>query len=217
MVYPKQQQEVIPMIQTQPTSQFTFNDALRALQRGEAIVFPTDTLFGLGVSVQHAASPEVLYQIKHREKRKPIAWLVENIDALDAYGSDIPSYAYTLARAFWPGALTIIVRANNAVPKAFQSQEGTIGIRMPNSKAALDLISALGCPIATTSANVSGGENVLSFADLDPHVLSQVSAAINDNEEKSGIASTIIDCTSKNHPTILREGAITPADIRALM
>ena len=63
--------------------------ALHALRRGEAIVFPTDTLFGLGVSVCHASSPEVLYEIKHREKGKPIAWLVSSVNALDTYGKMI--------------------------------------------------------------------------------------------------------------------------------
>ena len=93
--------------------------ALQALMRGEAVIFPTDTVFGLGVSVQHAPSPEVLYQIKQRSEHKPIAWLVDSISALDTYGKDIPSSAYVLAKAFWPGPLTIIVKANEKVANAF--------------------------------------------------------------------------------------------------
>ena len=76
----------------------------RALMCGEAVIFPTDTVFGLGVSVQHAPSPEILYQIKQRSEHKPIAWLVDSISALDTYGKDIPSSAYVLAKTIlaWP-------------------------------------------------------------------------------------------------------------------
>ena len=217
MIYLNQQQEVIIMTQTHSTSQSSFNEALCALRRGKAVIFPTDTLFGLGVSIQHAFSPDILYSIKLREKRKPIAWLVSGIDALDTYGKDVPSYVDALIDAFWPGALTVIVKANDKVPATFRSDRGSIGMRMPANTCALDLISALGYPIATTSANISGEENVCLFDDLDSRVLSYVDAAINDNEKKSGIASTIIDCTSENGPVLLREGVITAADIQKVL
>ena len=194
----------------------TSQETLRALKRGEAVIFPTDTLYGLGISVNHAISPDVLYRLKRREKRKPIAWLVAHREDLDVYGRVIPSYAYTLARTFWPGPLTIIVKASNAVPEAFRSEAGTIGMRMPANDTAQRLIASLGCPIATTSANISGKKNALSFKELDPEMLEQVSAVMCDKEVQSGIASTIVDCSSGDHPVLLREGAITIADIQAL-
>ena len=200
------------MTQTHSTSQ----EALRALKRGEPVIFPTDTLFGLGVSVQHAENPDVLYEIKHREKRKPVAWLVGSVEDLGIYGKLIPPYASTLARTFWPGPLTIIVRASDAVPTAFQSETGTIGMRMPANATALALIKELGCPIATTSANLSGAKNALSFEDIDQSVLDRVAVALNDDEIKSGVASTIVDCSSGEHPVLIREGALTIAEIQAL-
>ena len=111
--------------------------------RGEAVIFPTDTVFGLGVSGQHAPSPEILYQIKQRSEHKPIAWLVDSISALDTYGKDIPSSAYVLAKTFWPGPLTIIVKANEKVANAFLSERGTVGMRMPGGEIATDLIARL--------------------------------------------------------------------------
>ena len=87
----------------------THEEALEALKNGQPIVFPTDTLFGLGVSVLHAPSPDILYAIKHREKKKPIAWLVGGIEDLERYGKMVPDFAFALARTFWPGPLTIIV------------------------------------------------------------------------------------------------------------
>lgn len=199
-----------------PNVSQTSQEALCALENGQPIVFPTDTLFGLGVSVLHAPSPEILYAIKHREKRKPIAWLVGGIDDLQRYGKVVPDFAFALARTFWPGPLTIIVKASNEVPEAFRSAEGTIGLRMPANETAHALISQLGCPIATTSANLSGQKNTIAFDEIDPSIFAAVGAAVSDNEPKSGIASTIVDCVSGDHPVLVREGAITIADIRAL-
>lgn len=198
------------------THSASLQDTVRALKRGKPVVFPTDTLFGLGVSVCDAASPDILYAIKQREKRKPIAWLVGSVDDLTTYGKCIPPFALALARTFWPGPLTIIVRASDKVPLPFRSEASTIGLRMPANATAHKLITALGCPIATTSANLSGEKNALSFDDLDSQVLDQVACALRDEEPKSGIASTIVDCSSGDHPVLIREGAITIADIQAL-
>lgn len=142
-------------------------EAARALAAGEAAVFPTDTVFGLGVSVGAAAGPQLLYDLKHRDAGKPVAWLVEGPEALDVYGEDVPAYARRLAEAFWPGGLTLVVRASDAVPPAFQSPAGTIGLRMPASEAALGLIRAAGCPLAVTSANLSGASDTARVEDLD--------------------------------------------------
>lgn len=203
------------MTQTHSTS--TSIQALQALRRGEAIVFPTDTLFGLGVSVCHASSPEALYEIKHREKGKPIAWLVNSVKALDTYAKEVPAYVYTLAKTFWPGPLTIIVRANSNAPSAFCSNEGTVGLRMPANEIACKLIDELGCPIATTSANISGQTNACSFAELDQAVLDSVSVALDDGVIKDGVASTVLDCASHSHPRLLRIGAIAQTDIESLL
>lgn len=194
----------------------TYEEALAALKGGQPIVFPTDTLFGLGVSVLHAPSPEILYTIKHREKKKPIAWLVGGIDDLERYGKVVPDFAFTLVRTFWPGPLTIIVKASDEVPQAFRSEEGTIGLRMPANETAHALIKELGCPIATTSANLSGQKNTIAFEEIDPEIFAAVGAALSDDEPKSGIASTIVNCAVGDHPVLVREGAITIADIRAL-
>ena len=192
----------------------TPQEAIRALKRGQPVIFPTDTLFGLGVAVSYAPDPGGLFSIKHRQRKKPIAWLVGGVDDLKTYGKVVPDFALALARTFWPGPLTIIVRASDAVPAAFRSPEGTIGLRMPANPTAQALIEAAG-PLATTSANLSGQRNVISFDAIDPTVLAQVSVALNDDEVKSGIASTIVDCSSGHHPELVREGALTIADIMA--
>lgn len=193
----------------------TLQDALRALKQGKPVLFPTDTLYGLGVSVEHAEGPDVLYRIKRREKRKPIAWLVGSYEDLGYYGKGVPDFAYTLARTFWPGPLTIIVKASDNVSPLFCSAEGTIALRMPGNQTARELIEKLGCPIATTSANLSGQKNPLVFEDISEEIREQVAVALDDEESKSGIASTIVDCSSGDHLVLKREGAITIAHMKA--
>ena len=187
-----------------------FDAAAAALREGKAVVIPTDTLFGLAVSPRHAASPDLLYQIKERPSGKPVAWLVAGKGDLGRYGSDVPEAAWTLADAFWPGALTIIVKASDAVPRPFQSEAGTIGLRMPANDLARALAAELGGSLAVTSANLSGLADPLRFEDLDPAITSRAAAVIADSRPKSGQASTVVDCTAPDL-RILREGEIGAA------
>ena len=183
-----------------------FSQAVAALRAGEPVVFPTDTVYGLGISVEHASSPSALYALKQRTADKPIAWLVDGPDALDRYGADVSDQARELVRAQWPGALTVIVKAGPAVPSAFQSHAGTIGLRMPDDEVALALIGAVGCPLATTSANRSGGPDPRRFSDVDPQLIELVSASVHDDRVRSGTPSTVLDC-SGDEVVVLRQGA----------
>ncbi len=197
------------------------SQAAEILLQGEAVVFPTDTVYGVGVSVSAAKSPDVLYDLKQREQRKPIAWLISSIEDLAYYGKDIPEFAQVLARTFWPGSLTLIVRAGESVPQSFRSKDNTIGLRMPKNDTALALIHAVGSPLATTSANRAGEPAPRTADDLDPdfikcigYVLGNGKDGTQGEEAASGVASTILDCTG-DHPRLEREGAITISDIRA--
>lgn len=189
--------------------------AAAALRAGKAVVFPTDTVYGVGVAVDYAASPTMIYDIKERDHRKPIAWLVGGVEDLDRYGKLVPANVRQLAKTFWPGPLTIIVRASDEVPHAFRSSTGTIGLRMPRNPTALNLIERVGCPLATSSANLAGGPSPHQADQLDPQLLAKVAAVVQDDEERSGVSSTVVDC-STGCSVILREGAITIADIQAL-
>ncbi|MBO4365979.1 MAG: threonylcarbamoyl-AMP synthase [Eggerthellaceae bacterium] len=197
-------------------SESAFNTVVDALKQGHATVFPTDTVAGLGVSVLHAGKPDEIFRIKRRRSDKPVAWLVDGPQALHEYGCDLPEGVEALARAYWPGPLTIIVRAGKRVPTAFQSETGTIGMRMPDNETALCLIEAVGSPLATSSANVSG----LDAPDVPQHVSMEVREAVGaileDETHPSGRASTVLDCSGAT-PCILREGAVSAADIHVFM
>lgn len=185
--------------------QGSLQQAVLALKQGGAVIFPTDTVFGLGVSVRHASSPQLLYDLKHRDASKPIAWLVGSPDDLDVYGAQVPQIARQMVRQQWPGPLTVVVRASRRVPAAFASAQGTIGLRMPDNPVALELISQVGCPLATTSANASGMPAAGCVAQVDPVLAAAVSCVVESDLSGSGVASTIVDCTG-SQPRILRQG-----------
>lgn len=197
------------------TSETAIKEAVAALRRGNPAIFPTETVYGLGVAVGYAQSPDAVFDLKRRDRAKPVAWLVADPADLFAYGKVVPEFARVLADTFWPGPLTLIVKASDRVPESFRSAEGTIGLRMPSNDTALALIREVGCPIAASSANRTGFPAAKCFDDLDPELLSAVSAAVRDDIEKSGVASSVIDCTHE-HPVMKRVGAITATDIHAL-
>lgn len=222
-------------------------EAVRALAAGDAVVFPTDTVFGLGISVSAAAGPQLLYDLKRRDAGKPVAWLVEGPEALGVYGKDVPAYAQRLAEAFWPGALTLVVRASDAVSAAFQSAAGTIGLRMPASEAALGLIRAAGCPLAVTSANLSGASDTARVEDLDRALVARTAGLYlpDDAVAPASIAPDLAEAVPSARirfatsdqpvpspasgtastvldctgeaPRVLRAGALTPEDLKGCL
>ena len=192
----------------------TLEDAALALADGRPCIFPTDTVYGVGVAVHAASGPDALFAIKQRDAGKPIAWLVGSIDDLQRYGKNLPSAVCQLVQRFWPGALTVIVEASDSVPVSYRSESGTIGLRMPANETTLALIRRVGSPLATTSANISGRAAVSRFESLDVKLLARVGCALRDPIESlhSGVASTVVDCTGGGL-RVIREGGISFDDI----
>ncbi len=192
---------------------------LAVLRACETAIFPTDTVYGIGVAVDYAPDPAVLYDIKERDRGKPVAWLVGSSASLERYGRNVPPFALELARRFWPGALTLVVQASAAVSPAYCSPEGTVALRMPDNATALALMQQLGCPLATTSANISGKPAVSSSNELDPQLCARVAAVLaaeaSDAPRGAGLASAVVDCTG-SAPRILREGAIPSSELVSL-
>lgn len=184
----------------------SLDEAAARLRAGGAAIFPTDTVYGLGVAVFHAPSPAALFELKGRPAGKPVAWLVGEAGDLTRFGADVPPYARRLAEDFWPGALTLVVRASEAVPAAFVSAEGTVGLRMPASPEARALVRAAG-PLATTSANLSGAPSAERFEDVDARLARAVGCAVRTDAPLTGVASTVVDCT-RPAPRVLRQGGV---------
>lgn len=184
-----------------------------ALRKGGVAVFPTDTVYGIGLCVSaYPDGPERLFEIKKRDHAKKIPLLVPSADALGEYGRDVSARAYALARAFWPGGMTLIVKASDKVPAAYQGDNGTVALRVPGPSIALDILSCLGEAMAVTSANTSGLPAPADGMQIEEEIARQVDAVICAGATRCGEASTIVDCTRET-PCIVRVGAVPPEEI----
>lgn len=176
------------------------------LKNGDIVGFPTDTVYGCGVSVKDSEGAHVVNEFKRRDTNQPVQWLIANKADIDFYAKDVPDYARNLMDENWPGGYSFILKASENVPENFLCGLDTIAFRMPKCACARKVINALGCPIAASSANFTGEEppqfmeDVTSeFMDALPYALTCLHGQCHD---ATGIPSTIIDCTGDEPKTI---------------
>lgn len=181
--------------------------ALDALKAGQVALVCTDTVYGLA-AVPGTPGYERIFELKRRPHDQVLPWLVDGLDALDVYASDVPDYARKLARTFWPGACTLIVRASRMARRlGGVATDGTVALRCPDDENCRFLLSALDMPIACTSANVHG-QPACSRKEQLPEAFSALPGFDEAAERCSGgSASTIVECTSAV-PRLLRSGPI---------
>lgn len=182
-----------------------FQSAEFWLHQSMPVAFPTDTVYGLGCFVNDETAIEKLFKFKERSTQKAIAVLVADIDQAKTLAETFPANAVELAKAFWPGALTLILKARATLPKNL-SPLPTIGIRMPAYPPILDFMKNVG-PLATTSANLSGGENPASAEEVLAQFNGKIPLILDGGPTRSSIASTVVDCSQEPF-RILREGQI---------
>jgi L-threonylcarbamoyladenylate synthase len=188
------------------------NLAASVLRDGGVVLFPTETVYGIGASADSWYGAQELFDIKVRELNKPLPWLVEDDDALDKYGVDVPAYAHKLAARFWPGELTLVVKASDLVGRDFRDERGTVALRTSRHEVVQELIRASGSPIATTSANTSGLPPAAKFEELEDRILAAADVVLDGGEAHVGVVSTVVDCTGPE-PIVTREGAVTAAEV----
>ena len=187
--------------------------AIEVLRKGKVIVFPTDTVYGLGCICNIEQATDKIYDLKNRDSRKPLILFVSNLKQVKDLACNIPQIAKELMNKFWPGPLTIILRAKENIPISqaciFKTDKfNTISFRIPNHPTPRFLVKELGVPLATTSANISGyNHQATSIKVLEKIFENKADLCIDDNEMPIGIESTIVNAAS--FPlTIIREGAI---------
>ncbi len=176
------------------------------LLSGGLVAFPTDTVYGLGCLVQNSKAIDRLYEVKKRSQSKAIAVLISDLADLQQLTVSVPPLAASLAQRFWPGALTLIFPIHPDLPQNL-SPFPTIGIRMPDHPFAKDLLRLMG-PLATTSANISGGENPTTAEEVISQLYGKIDLILDGGKTPGGIPSTVVDCTTFE-PRILRVGALT--------
>lgn len=183
------------------------------IRNGGIVVFPTETVYGIGANALNENAIKKLYDIKKRPLNKPISLLVNSIDMIEQVAKDITKLEYALIKAFFPGPLTIILKKKNIVPNIVTANQDTVGIRMPANEIALKLIGYVGSPIATPSANISGKPSGTNLKDIMEDFDGKVDCFIDDGPSKIGLASTIVQVVD-GVPHILRQGSISEKQIK---
>jgi L-threonylcarbamoyladenylate synthase len=185
------------------------NKAVQVIQRKGVIIYPTETLYGLGANPLDAEAMKRLYAIKGRDEAKPIPFLIKDQEMLATLVAEIPSAGRELTARYWPGPLTLIFRAKQGLPAPLRGKDGTIGLRISSHPVARGIVEALDAPLTATSANLAGEEDLIDGKQLVQCFGDQVDLII-DAGRVAGKGSTIVDLTIVP-PRIVRQGMI---DIR---
>lgn len=183
----------------------TVDELLNKSIKGKIVVFPTDTVYGVGCRVNDLPSIHKIYELKERDYSKPLAILVPNPD-VTSYTKNVSRKALELMKEYWPGALTVIVKKNDYINDVVTSQKDTVGLRMPNSSIALKILNKFGI-MATTSINISGMPPLNDIEEIEKQFGEKIDYLVIDKEVTSNVSSTVLDCTEENIK-VLRQGDI---------
>lgn len=188
------------------------SEAARIIKTGGIIIFPTRTLYGIGVDALNTDAVDRVFAVKHRSAAKPVSVLVGSKSAVSALAEEIPSSAEKLMEKFWPGRITIVFKARAQVPLNLTAGTGKIGIRVPEHPVAVKLFQFLDVPVTGTSANLSGNQGAYRVTDLPSDMICQMDLILDAGPLRGGIGSTVVDVTT-SPPTILREGVVSQQEV----
>jgi len=189
--------------------------AAQAVRDGKIVVLPTDTVYGIGADAFNADAVSAVLAAKGRGREMPPPVLVPNLRTVDGLAREVPDYVRALLAAFWPGALTVVVKSQPSLSWDLGETNGTVAIRMPDNGVTLRLLDEVG-PMAVTSANVTGSPAARTVAEAQGQLGAAVSVYLDAGPATGTAASTILDCTTSFAVT-LREGAVARSDIDAAL
>ncbi|MCU1513667.1 MAG: hypothetical protein JWO10_757 [Microbacteriaceae bacterium] len=196
-----------------------------AIGRGELVVIPTDTVYGLAVDAFNPEAVQRLLEAKGRTRQAPPPVLIPGIPTLDALAEAVPDEVRALVAAFWPGGLTVILPARESLQWDLGETRGTVALRMPNNQYALELLSETG-PLAVSSANLTGQTAAMTAAEAEAMLGDSVSVYLDggpagsEYEAGAGTGSTIVDATgllTGGSLSIVRHGVIGDAAIESVL
>ncbi len=186
------------------------------LREGGLCAFPTETVYGLGADGYNTDAVSKIFSIKRRPFDNPLIMHVSSKEMFDELVSDVPEIAYRLINFAWPGPLTLVVKKSRKVPNEVTAGLPTVAVRCPGHPIPLDLINALGRPIAAPSANLSGKPSPTNAKHVMEDLMGLVDVIIDGGETFFGVESTILDVTS-DPPTLLRPGPIAVEDLARVL
>jgi L-threonylcarbamoyladenylate synthase len=200
---------------TEEEREAAIDAASLAVQRGELVVLPTDTVYGVAADAFDPAAVTALLKAKGRGREMPPPVLVSSATTIDALAIRVPDYARTLVEEFWPGPLTLVCHQQSSLQWDLGETRGTVAIRMPDHEIARELLERTG-PLAVSSAN-STGQPAATDADAAERMLGEhVAVVVDAGESPGGAASTIVDVTAEQG-RVLRRGALSLEALNAAL
>lgn len=193
----------------------SLKQAAELIRSGQVVAFPTETVYGLGADALDVQAVARIFEAKGRPQDNPLIVHISHIDQLADLVADITPAAQK-AMSLWPGPLTLVMKKSDRVPDGVTAGLNSVGIRLPHSKAARDLIDACGCPIAAPSANLSGRPSPTSAADVMEDMYGRIPLVLDGGACAVGVESTVLDVTG-DIPVILRPGGVTQEQLAELL
>jgi tRNA threonylcarbamoyl adenosine modification protein (Sua5/YciO/YrdC/YwlC family) len=192
-----------------------YRAAVDAIEAGDLVVLPTDTVYGIAADAFKADAVQRLLDAKGRGRDMPPPVLISVVESLDALATDVPETGRKLCEAFWPGPLTVICHAQTSLMWDLGDTQGTVALRVPDHENTRELLSRTG-PLAVSSANLSGQPAALDVYDAEEQLLDSVAVFLDGGAVTGGEPSTIVDLTG-DVPQVVRIGALSMAQIREIV
>lgn len=208
--------DIIYTMKTEILQNNYLEKALKIINNDGVIAFPTDTVYGLCCSAFSEKGIDEIYRIKGRENSKALIVMIPQNYNLECLVESVSDDAKKLIKEFWPGALTIIFKSKNIIPKNATGGLETVGVRIPNCQKAIDLLNFINIPLCTTSANISGEKSPISADEVFSFFNEKIPLIIDGGICNDQIPSTICDL-SKDKMNILRVGSISKEKIEKIL
>lgn len=205
--------EIIKINQEKPEPSLV-NYVAQQIRSGEVLGMPTDTFYGLAADPFNLRAVDRVYDIKSRSRHKPLSLLIETVEQAEMLARPLPEEFYVLARRYWPGPLTIIVKAASRLPLKVTANTGNVALRVPAANIPLAVVKAAGIPVTATSANLSGASECTTAVAVRDQLQDRISIIVDGGTSPRDVASTIVDLTDDEARwKVIREGAISSQDI----
>jgi L-threonylcarbamoyladenylate synthase len=189
--------------------------AAEVIQAGGVIVYPTETLYGIGSNAWDGSAIAKIRALKYRTEQKPILVIARSQDQVRLLAEEISPLAQRFIDAFWPGPLTLVFKASKQVPDLLSRGTGTIGVRIPSSAVCLRLLELAGCPLTSSSANLSGQPPLMTVGEIQRAIPKGIDLFLDGGQLPPSRPSTVLDVTG-DVARILRKGAISEGRLRVI-
>ncbi|MEI7555040.1 L-threonylcarbamoyladenylate synthase [Candidatus Chlorohelix sp.] len=190
--------------------------AAACLRLGQTVIFPTETVYGLGADATNPAAVLAIYEAKQRPADNPLIVHIHDLTQVEELAHSVPTYAYKLMEHYFPGPLTILLHKNSIIPDITTAGSKLVCLRMPSLPIAREFLVACNLPVAAPSANISGRPSPTRWQDCLEDMDGRVGAILRGPEATHGLESTIVDCTGTN-PVLIRPGIITLEELAQLV